>query len=175
MNPFRKRSKSTSAGEGKARKGKGAVPQIVSTADLELSLPNANDFRTSLLFPKMADRFSLLRADDGAEEQPRQVNGQSEVENQHSTRHTRDLSVLEERDELDEELPVLPWGREEQTRIREEPVGRDGHTKDDFIRIRAQEGNSSLFSGKQRTFKIRSEEGNCSIHLLNWTNSGRHR
>jgi hypothetical protein len=32
-------------------------------------------------------------------------------------------------------------------------------SKDEFIRVRAQEGNSVMFSGKQRTFKIK-EDGN---------------
>jgi hypothetical protein len=159
MNPFRKRSKSTSAGEGKVRKTRGPAPP--AAADLELSLPTANDFRTSLLLPKMADRFSLLRMEDNPAAEPR-VFKDYDAESQHSGAHSQNLSTLEERDELDDELPVLPWDRRERNRMNDEAAARDNPSKDDFIKTRAQEGNASLFSSKQRTFKIRSDEGNCT-------------
>src|SRR5204863_6290829 len=42
---------------------------------------------------------------------------------------------------------------------REHAFLHDGMSKDEFMRVRAQQGNS-LFSGKQRTFKFKSEDGN---------------
>ena len=182
MNPFRKRSKSA-PGENKknARNNQhlNGSPQIISTPAVALSLPSENAFRTSLLMPKMVDRFSLLRVDDRGQPRPAPVQWEQEVDEpqpgQHVFHHghARDLSILEEGDEDEEELPVQPWNRHE-AHIRKENALRDGMSKDEFIRVRAQEGNSSLFSGKQRTFKIKSEDGNGMIlHLLKLTD--RHR
>src|SRR5271170_1966012 len=115
MNPFRKRSKSTSADDGRKlrRKEKGGgnlsgAPQIISTADLAFSLPASDAFRTSLLMPKMADRFSLLRLDEPGQNSKHGLSGRDEPSNQHHGMHGRDLSILEEGDEEDEELPVHP-------------------------------------------------------------------
>ena len=171
MNPFRKRSKSTSAGDKKSRKARAdlsGAPQIISTADLAFSLPSENAFRTSLLMPKMADRFSLLRLDEpGQNSKSTQKSGESPGEehaNGHFGMHTRDLSILEEGDEEDEELPVHPWDRRE-AHDRDHAFLHDGMSKDEFMRVRAQQGNS-LFSGKQRTFKFKSEDGIGISHLL---------
>src|SRR5271169_6482535 len=165
MNPFRKRSKSVSAADSKKvrRNGKGkelsGAPQIISTADVAFSLPSENAFRTSLLMPKMADRFSLLRLDEPGQSYKRDESQKEE----HSLsprigNHTRDLSILEEGDEEDEDLPVHPWDRREARGDKNEFLP-EGMSKDEFIRVRAQEGNS-LFSGKQRTFKFKPEDGN---------------
>jgi hypothetical protein len=168
MNPFRKRSKSTSAGDKKSRKGRAdlaGAPQIISTADLAFSLPSDNAFRTSLLMPKMTDRFSFLRLNEPG--QNYKLTGESQGEehaNPQFGMHTRDLSILEEGDEEDEELPVHPWDRRG-AHDRDHAFLRDGMSKDEFMRARAQQGNS-LFSGKQRTFKFKSEDGNGIFHLL---------
>jgi hypothetical protein len=79
----------------------------------------------------------------------------------HLHQHNRDLSILEEGDEEDEELPVRPWNRHDGHGGGRKTLHglRDGMSKDEFIRVRAQEGNSVMFSGKQRTFKIK-EDGN---------------
>lgn len=113
----------------------------------------------------MADRFSLLRVDEPGQPRVAPVRQQESdtgelrpPEHLFHHGHARDLSILEEGDEEDEELPVHPWSRHE-ARIRKEQALQDGMSKDEFIRVRAQEGNS-LFSGKQRTFKIKSEDGN---------------
>lgn len=165
MNPFRKRSKSTSAADSKkpqrnATKGGqlSGTPQIISTIDVAFSLPSENAFRTSLLLPKMADRFSLLRLDEPGQGYKKESQ-QEDQANQHSGMHTRDLSILEEYDEEEEDLPVHPWDRRE-AHGRKEGYLSDGVSKDEFLRVRAQEGNSTLFSGKQRTFKFRTEDGN---------------
>jgi hypothetical protein len=168
MNPFRKRSKSTSASDRKARRNPNGranlsgAPQIISTVDLAFSLPSDNAFRTSLLMPKMADRFSLLRLDNPSENN-KQANQAHEHQNHHVGMHTRDLSVLEEGDEEDEALPVRPWDRHEGSGNK---GMTEGMSKDEFIRVRAQEGNS-LFSGKQRTFKFRTEDGHGIFRLSN--------
>src|SRR5271154_6688143 len=98
MNPFKKRSKST--GGRLRRKGNGrglsGSPEIISSAELAFSLPSENAFRTSLLMPKMADRFSLLRLDEPGQSHKQ---GNGENANGHPGMHMRDLSVLEEGDE----------------------------------------------------------------------------
>jgi hypothetical protein len=164
MNPFRKRSKSSGDIKKNGRSKLPGNPQIISSVDVAFSLPSANDFRTSLLMPKMADRFSLLRIEDkGQPQQPRQEpdgEGQFTENGFHPHQHNRDLSILEEGDEEDEELPVRPWNRHERHSGSKKHGLRNGMSKDEFIRVRAQEGNSNLFSGKQRTFKIKSEDGN---------------
>jgi hypothetical protein len=164
MNPFRKRSKSSGDIKKNGRSKLPGNPQIISSVDVAFSLPSANDFRTSLLMPKMADRFSLLRIEDkGQPQQPRQEpdgEGQFTENGFHPHQHNRDLSILEEGDEEDEELPVRPWNRHERHSGGKKHGLRNGMSKDEFIRVRAQEGNSNLFSGKQRTFKIKSEDGN---------------
>src|SRR5271170_4728348 len=104
MNPFRKRSKSTSADDGRKlrRKEKGGgnlsgAPQIITTADLAFSLPATDAFRTSLLMPKMADRFSLLRLDEPGQNHKQHAElGRDERPSQHHGMHARDLSILEE-------------------------------------------------------------------------------
>jgi hypothetical protein len=167
MNPFRKRSKTISGtnGHNKLRRrddlgGLSGAPNIIATADLAFSLPSENAFRTSLLMPKMADRFSILRIDDPNERNRGGAELATEQKGQQlSAVHTRDLSVLEERDEEDEDLPVHPWERR-QDALSGDGFVHPGISKDEFMRVRAQEGNSTLFSGKQRTFKFRSEDGN---------------
>ena len=162
MNPFKKRSKSTSRLQRKVqgRGGLSGSPEIVSSAEVAFSLPSENAFRTSLLMPKMADRFSLLRIDEPGQSYKRGDEANMEPSIGHAGMHTRDLSVLEEGDEEDEELPVRPWDRRErQGSNSHSPMIPEGMSKDEFIRVRAQEGNS-LFSGKQRTFKFKPEDGN---------------
>ena len=180
MNPFRKRSKSVSAADSKKlrRNAKGRAElsgaQVISTADVAVSLPSENAFRTSLLMPKMADRFSLLRLDEPGQSYKREES--QKEEHSLSSRvgiHIRDLSILEEGDEEDEDLPVHPWDRRE-ARGAKNGLLPEGMSKDEFIRVRAQEGNSSLFSGKQRTFKFKPEDGN-GIYLLPYESNIRHR
>lgn len=113
----------------------------------------------------MADRFSLLRLDEPGQSH-KQGNGDV---NGHSGMHMRDLSVLEEGDEEEDDLPVQPWGRRERTGADDATMIPDGMSKEEFMRIRAQEGNS-LFSGKQRTFKFKAEEGNCTFAWLECVN-----
>jgi hypothetical protein len=170
MNPFKKRSKSTGGrlrhkGNGRGLSGS---PEIISSAELAFSLPSENAFRTSLLMPKMADRFSLLRLDEPGQGRKHAEGANLEPPNGHSGMHMRDLSILEEGDEEEEEeLPVRPWGRRE--RLGSNEVIPDGMSKEEFIRIRTQEGNS-LFSGKQRTFKFRTEDGNGTFHYFECIN-----
>ena len=118
--------------------------------------------------PKMADRFSLLRLDEpGQNYKSREKSRESpgdEHANPHSGMHARDLSILEEGDEDDEELPVHPWDRRG-AHDREHAFLHDGMSKDEFMRVRAQQGNS-LFSGKQRTFKFKPEDGNGIFYLF---------
>src|SRR5271155_4588511 len=145
MNPFRKRSKSAAGDTKKARRnahnGTGSLPgspQIISTAQVAFSLPSENDFRTSLLMPKMADRFSLLRVNEAGQVLKQMEIGREESPNQHFGMHARDLSILEEGDEEDEELPVRPWERRER-QAKRGAILRDGMSKDEFIRVRAQD------------------------------------
>lgn len=162
MNPFKKRSKSNSGRpqrKVKGRAGSSGSPEIISSAELAFSLPSENAFRTSLLMPKMADRFSLLRLDEPGQSHKQ---GNGENANGHPGMHMRDLSVLEEGDEEDDDLPVQPWGRRERAGNSEATMIPDGMSKEEFMRVRAQEGNS-LFSGKQRTFKFRTEDGNGTL------------
>ena len=173
MNPFRKRSKTIYGSNGnKLRRrddlgGLSGAPHIIATADLAFSLPSENAFRTSLLMPKMADRFSILRLDDPNEKTKGII--ELKTDQQMLAMHSRDLSILEERDEEDEDLPVRPWERR-QDATSGDRFDHNGISKDEFIRVRAQEGNSTLFSSKQRTFKFRSEDGNGNP-FLSFSNS----
>ena len=165
MNPFRKRSKSTSAGDDKkSSRGREKVSNAtkqIQAVDIPICLPDENEFRTSLLLPKMADRFSLLRLEDQIHNE--ETNQSLEFPLQSPTApyrtHARDLSVLQEWDEEDDDLPIKPWERTEGRGKKDGPNLHDAMSVDDFMRARAAEGNS-LFSGRQRTFKIRSEDGN---------------
>src|SRR5271154_6602212 len=116
MNPFRKRSKSDAAKKRHKNgvNGLSGQPKIISSIDVAFSLPSVNDFRTSLLMPKMADRFSLLRMDDAPRGTPganqengyigsgsvvNAIMGNGNLVNPHLVNgHTRDLSILEEFD-----------------------------------------------------------------------------
>lgn len=164
---------------------------MIPSIDVAFSLPSENDFRTSLLMPKMADRFSLLRMDEQysmqerrspvvivqpqQQQQPKQGQGQvvqmqmqmpeqgmGNANYPHS--HGRDLSILEEFDEDEEELPVRPWARHENNHSRNgHRTMQEGMSKDEFMRVRTQEGNG-LFGGRQRTFKIKTDDGQGNGH-----------
>jgi hypothetical protein len=192
MNPFRKRSKSDAAKKRRGgTNGLSGQPQIIPSIDVAFSLPSEKAFRTSLLMPKMADRFSLLRMDDSPSinapystapisyAPPPTVptntsgnipNGQivnGHFAGAHLNGHTRDLSILEEYDEEEEDLPVQPWKND--TKISRSAEDLRGLSKADFIKVRAQEGNN-LFGGRQRMFKIKSEDGEGSpLHAAGLT------
>ena len=120
--------------------------------------------------PKMADRFSILRLEDANEKNKAPTNDphakpREELTQQMTAMHTRDLSILEERDEEDDDPAMRPWESPQRGK-RSDGVVPSGISKDEFIRARAQEGNSTLFSGKQRMFKFRSEDGNGTLYSL---------
>ena len=179
MNPFRKRAKSSAAEDKKNGKHPGArkhgaggslwhlpgSPQIISTPEnaFSVGLPSENDFRMSLLMPSMESRFSLLRV-GGPGQNPAAGGEEKQGEERYPMTHGRDLSILEEGDEDAEDLPVHPWGSRSE-HGRDSPALRDGLSKDDFLKARAQDGNS-LFSGKQRTFKIKTEDGNGTQSII---------
>jgi hypothetical protein len=166
MKAFRRRAKS-SAADDKKRNGTNGLsgrPQIIPSLDVAFSLPSENEFRTSLLMPKMADRFSLLRVEE-ANRGARSPMGETFMFEQPNVKvsHGRDLSVLEEFDEDEDELPVRPWARQNGSSSRNgHRTMREGMSKDEFLRARNQEGNN-LFGGRQRTFKIKTDEGSFSL------------
>ena len=195
MKAFRRRAKS-SAADDKKRNGTGGLPgnpQIIPSLDVAFSLPSENEFRTSLLMPKMADRFSLLRVEDGGASkrsgrspvqetfamghehgngmQNGNVNGNMNGMNKGMHMHGRDLSVLEEFDEDEDELPVRPWARQQGNNSRNghRPPIRDGMSKDEFLRARNQEGNN-LFGGRQRTFRVKTDDGHGTLPSENLAN-----
>ncbi|KAE8390780.1 hypothetical protein BDV23DRAFT_183107 [Aspergillus alliaceus] len=173
MNRFRKNKKEkakedvegtesihSSLGSKLSRKSKKEEPEEVPDLDLSSVLPSNDDFRTSLLMPKLSARFSMLREQDD----PASIIGKASDDSVLFPKRASRLNLfghnpnlLADIDEVstDGSRPSFNLGRDSFA------SGVDGYGTDDdrshkesiMSRARRADGNN-LFGGRQKVYKI---------------------
>ncbi|KAL3444004.1 hypothetical protein BJX65DRAFT_284120 [Aspergillus insuetus] len=139
------------------KKGK-KEPEKEPQLDLASALPSTDDFRTSLLMPKLSARFSMLREQDDPESLIGKASDDSVLFPRRASRLNlfgHNPSLLSDIDEAsDPGRPSLSVGRGSYA------SGSDGYAGDDdshpggiMNRGRRTEGNN-LFGGRQKVYKI---------------------
>ncbi|KAJ0421793.1 hypothetical protein BJY00DRAFT_105274 [Aspergillus carlsbadensis] len=139
------------------KKGK-KEPEKEPQLDLTSALPSTDDFRTSLLMPKLSARFSMLREQDDPESLIGKASDDSVLFPRRASRLNlfgHNPSLLSDIDEAsDPGRPSFSVGRGSYA------SGSDGYTGDDdshpagiMNRGRRTEGNN-LFGGRQKVYKI---------------------
>ncbi|KAL4914707.1 hypothetical protein BDW62DRAFT_189887 [Aspergillus aurantiobrunneus] len=142
---------------GILKKGK-KEPEPKPELDLSTALPSTEDFRTSLLMPKLSARFSMLREQDN----PESIIGKASDDSVLFPRRASRLNLFGHNptllSDIDEDStcsrPSFNMGRGSYT------SGSEGYNGDDdsqqgsmMSRARRTEGNN-LFGGRQKVFKI---------------------
>ncbi|KAL4871930.1 hypothetical protein BDV12DRAFT_163385 [Aspergillus spectabilis] len=128
--------------------------------DLASALPSTDDFRTSLLMPKLSARFSMLREQDDPESLIGKASDDSVLFPRRASRLNlfgHNPTLLTDIDEASDcSRPSVNLGRGSYA------SGSDGYTGDDdshpgsiMSRGRRTEGNN-LFGGRQKVYKIAS-------------------
>ncbi|KAG8529919.1 uncharacterized protein KY384_005400 [Bacidia gigantensis] len=176
MNRFRSRKKSH--GENSSREGsrrpsfeneipalpslsrtfkrkKTPVPEPKPEIDLTAALPATDDFRTSLLMPKLAARFSMLKEQDDPNSMLGKANDDSVLAPKRNSRldlfnHRNALADIAEVDSVRGSM------RRPFAVARTESYGSESHHTDDggvMSRARPGEGNT-MFGGRQKIYKI---------------------
>lgn len=174
MNRFRKNKKEKAKEEAEVpestqssfttkltKKGKKEEPEPKPELDLSTALPSSDDFRTSLIMPKLSARFSMLREQDD----PASIIGKASDDSVLFPRRASRLNIfghnpnlLSDIDEVSIEgsRPSVALGRADSY-----ASGFDGYGTDDdrsqhgsmMSRARRAEGNN-LFGGRQKVYKI---------------------
>ena len=176
MNRFRSRKKSH--GEGTSREGsrrpsmdndvpalpsfaksfkrkKQNIPEQKPQLDLSTVLPPSDDFRTSLLMPKLSARFSMLKEQDDPSSMLGKANDDSVIFPKRASR----LDLFSSRPglgDISEDDALRGPIRPPFLTTRTESYGSDGNTTDDgsmMSRSRPGEGNT-MFGGRQKIYKI---------------------
>ncbi|THC98446.1 hypothetical protein EYZ11_002105 [Aspergillus tanneri] len=144
-----------------SKKGRKEEPEVKPQLDLSAALPSNDDFRTSLIMPKLSARFSMLREQDD----PASLIGKASDDSVLFPRRASRLNIfghnpnlLSDIDEvsIDGSRPSMALGRADSL-----ASGGDGYGTDDdrsqhgsiMSRARRAEGNS-LFGGRQKIYKI---------------------
>ncbi|KAL3475813.1 hypothetical protein BJX99DRAFT_228996 [Aspergillus californicus] len=132
-------------------------PQPEPELDLSSALPSTDDFRTSLLMPKLSARFSMLREQDDPESLIGKASDDSVLFPRRASRLNlfgHNPGLLPDIDEASVcSRPSFNVGRGSYA------SGSDGYTGDDepqgsiMSRARRVEGNN-LFGGRQKVYKI---------------------
>ncbi|KAJ5172589.1 hypothetical protein N7492_005182 [Penicillium capsulatum] len=138
------------------------APETKPDLDLSGALPSTDDFRTSLLMPKLSARFSMLREQDDPASKLGKASDDSVLFPKRVSRMNlfgHNPSVLADIDEVssnDGSRPSIALGRTDSY-----ASGADGYGTDDdrspndsiMSRARRAEGNN-LFGGRQKIYKI---------------------
>ncbi|KAI9850763.1 MAG: hypothetical protein M1838_005096 [Thelocarpon superellum] len=144
-------------------------PAPAPVFDLANALPSSDDFRTSLLMPKLSARFSMLREQDDPNTKLGKASDDSVLFPKRKSR-----IFLSDIDEVDSTLGSVrpPFAADGRT----DSYASDGYgTDDDYSggsvlnRARPAEGNN-LFGGRQKIYKIPTE-GSASAKDLNASNA----
>ncbi|KAL2834307.1 hypothetical protein BDW59DRAFT_46026 [Aspergillus cavernicola] len=143
------------------KKGK-KEPEPQPELDLSSALPSTDDFRTSLLMPKLSARFSMLREQDDPESLIGKASDDSVLFPRRASRLNlfgHNPSLLSDIDEASDcSRPSFNLGRGSYA------SGSDGYAGDDepqgsiMSRARRVEGNN-LFGGRQKVYKIAGSSG----------------
>lgn len=145
---------------GMLKKGKKEEPEPMPDLDLSSALPSTDDFRTSLLMPKLSARFSMLREQDDPGSMIGKASDDSVLFPKRASRLNlfgHNPTLLPDIDEVStHSRPSFNMGRGSYA------SGSDGYTGDDdaqsqkgsiMSRGRRTEGNN-LFGGRQKIYKI---------------------
>src|SRR5271163_4189876 len=134
------------------RKQKNA-PEPEPEFNLELALPDRNDFRTSLILPGLSARFSMLREQNDPNTKIGKANDDSVLFPSRASRlNLFKHNPLTDISEVESIYTVKPpFANDGSNSISE------GYASDDtgsiMNRIKASEGNN-LFSGRQKLYKV---------------------
>ncbi|KAL9129112.1 MAG: hypothetical protein Q9217_002355 [Psora testacea] len=137
------------------KRKKNAAPEPKPQIDLSAALPSSDDFRTSLLMPKLSARFSMLKEQDDPTSKIGKANDDSVLFPKRASR----LDLFNGRPGLSDiaEVGSLPASiRPPFASSRTESFGSDGYNTDDgsvMSRARPGEGNT-MFGGRQKIYKI---------------------
>ncbi|PLB48068.1 hypothetical protein P170DRAFT_204996 [Aspergillus steynii IBT 23096] len=154
------------------KKGKKEEPEPTPELDLSTALPSSDDFRTSLIMPKLSARFSMLREQDD----PASIIGKASDDSVLFPRRASRLNIfghnpnlLSDIDEvsINESRPSVALGRTDSY-----ASGGDGYGTDDdrsqqgsiMSRARRTEGNN-LFGGRQKVYKIPNKATSSEVSL----------
>lgn len=136
------------------KRNKKAAPEPTPEFDLASVLPPSDDFRTSLLMPKLSARFSMLKEQDDPTSKIGKANDDSVLFPKRASRldlfNRKGLSDIAEVDSVRGSI------RPPFASTRLESFSSDGYGTDDnsvMSRSRPGEGNT-MFGGRQKIFKI---------------------
>ena len=137
------------------KRKKNTAPEPKPEIDLSNALPASDDFRTSLLMPKLSARFSMLKEQDDPTSKIGKANDDSVLFPKRASRldlfnNRPGLSDIAEVDSLRGSI------RPPFASLRTESYGSDGYATDDgsvMSRSRPGEGNT-MFGGRQKIYKI---------------------
>ncbi|PWY74599.1 hypothetical protein BO94DRAFT_524551 [Aspergillus sclerotioniger CBS 115572] len=177
MNRFRKtkKEKVKEDGEGPesssvslssmlSKKTKKEEPEEKQDFDLSSALPSTDDFRTSLLMPKLSARFSMLREQDDPESIIGKASDDSVLFPRRASRlnlfgHNPGLLADIDEVSLDSRRPSMALGRTHSLASDNNGYGTDDDRSQQgsiMSRARRTEGNN-LFGGRQKVYKIPSK------------------
>ena len=146
------------------KKYKNSEPEQKPNVDFFSALPSNDDFRTSLLMPKMSARFSMLKEQDD----PSSLIGKASDDSVLSPKRASRLNLLGHSPGLlpdIDEVSLMDSNRPSFGMERGHSYGSAGANSDDHSpggnimdRPRPSEGNN-LFGGRQKVFKIPVKSG----------------
>ncbi|CAG7958173.1 unnamed protein product [Penicillium olsonii] len=143
-------------------KKKEASPEPTPDFDLSAALPSSDNFRTSLLMPKLSARFSMLKEQDDPESLIGKASDDSVLFPKRASRlnlfghNPAMLADIEETSSNDGSRPSMALGRTDSFASGGEGYGTDDDRSQAgsiMSRARRVEGNN-LFGGRQKIYKI---------------------
>lgn len=144
------------ASRGLTRRKKKQETEPEPTLDLSTALPEANEFRTSLLMPNLSARFSMLREQDDPNTKVGKASDDSVLFPKRASR----LNVFQSNYLMDiAEVESIKSGFRPPFAENRQSAASDGYVSDDGASImgrsRPGEGNN-LFGGRQKMYMIAS-------------------
>ncbi|PWY73696.1 hypothetical protein BO70DRAFT_341734 [Aspergillus heteromorphus CBS 117.55] len=156
-------SSAASISSKKPSKKKKEEPEQLPDLDLSNALPSSDDFRTSLLMPKLSARFSMLREQDDPESIIGKASDDSVLFPKRASRLNlfgHNPSLLSDIDEVSlDGRPSIALGRTHSMASDNNGYGTDDDRSQQgsiMSRGRRTEGNN-LFGGRQKVYKIPSK------------------
>ena len=134
---------------------KAPAPEPKPVFDLNSALPPSDDFRTSLLMPKLSARFSMLKEQDDPTSKIGKANDDSVLFPKRASR----LDLFNSRQgltDIAEDDPLRGSVRPPYALDRTESYGSEGYVTDEgsmMGRAKPGEGNT-MFGGRQKIYKI---------------------
>ena len=137
------------------KRKKTPVPEPTPEIDLNAALPPSDDFRTSLLMPKLCARFSMLKEQDD----PDSILGKAKDDSVLFPKRASRLELFNNRPGLSDIAEADSHGvarRPPFATTRTESFNSEGYGTDDgsvMARAKPGEGNT-MFGGRQKLYKI---------------------